>query len=49
MVVAGGWKEANETIQRIRRAGIKAEEFLPASAGFSDFIVNREGEDFLKA
>jgi hypothetical protein len=48
MVVAGGWKEANETIQRIRRAGIKADEFLPASAGFSDFIINREGEDFLK-
>jgi hypothetical protein len=47
MAVADGPKEANKTIQRIRRAGIKG-EFLPAGGGFSEFIVNREGEDFLK-
>jgi hypothetical protein len=47
MAVAGREDEATKTLERIKRAGVKG-EFIPTTGGFSDFIVRREGDDFLK-
>jgi len=46
MVVAGSPREAMKTVNRMRKAGIKG-DFLPTEGGFTDFIVRREGDEFL--
>lgn len=47
MVVAGRPENAAEPIQRLQEAGITG-KFIPARRGFSEFIVRREGDDFLR-
>jgi len=46
MTVAGGTKEAEESNRRLQEAGIRG-KFFPSGAGFSDFVVHREGDGFL--
>ncbi len=46
-IFSAGCATCKETIESVKRAGIKG-NFVAASGGFSDFIVRREGEDFLK-
>lgn len=47
MVVAGSREQASEVVERMQKTGIKGKEFLRAKGGFTDFILNREADDFL--
>lgn len=46
LVVAGSVQAAEETIENIKRLNIRG-EFQCARGGFTEFVVNREGDDFL--
>ena len=48
LAVAGGKEGADEAIENLGRAGIKG-EFTPADGGFSEFVVNRAADEFLRA
>lgn len=48
MVVAGGKDEAIAAAAQMQKAGIRG-EFLATEGGFTDFIVRREGDSFLRA
>ena len=47
MVVAGSQEGTEQPIERLQRAGIGV-EFLRASGGFTDLIVRREADEFLR-
>lgn len=47
LVVAGRKEDAQVTIENVRRAGVKG-EYLAAEGGFTEFIVNREADEFLR-
>jgi hypothetical protein len=48
MVVAGGEEKAREPIGKLQKAGIEG-NFVAARGGFTDFIVAREGDAFLRS
>ena len=48
MVVASGRDKTSEPIRNLQQAGIKA-DFLPAHGGFTDVIVRREADEFLRS
>lgn len=47
MVVAGGKAEAQIAIGKLQIKGIKG-NYMPSKSGFSQFIISREGEQFLR-
>ena len=47
MVVAGGSDAAAQVIERLQQAGIEG-QFHVAKGGFTEFVVNREADEFLK-
>jgi hypothetical protein len=51
MAVSGSADEAKQTLFRLGRAGVKGDSvpFPPMKVGFSEFIVQRIGDDFLKS
>ena len=48
MVVAGDQDKAKEPIDNLGKAGVKG-VFLAAKGGFTDFVVTRDGDEFLKS
>ncbi len=48
MVVAGDQDKAKEPINNLRKVGVKG-VFLAAKGGFTDFVVTREGDEFLRS
>lgn len=48
MIVSGGHDGAREVSQRLAKAGIIGDFFL-AKGGFTDFVVNREVDEFFKS
>jgi hypothetical protein len=48
MSVAGSLDAAKQSVKNLRDAGIRAHA-IESEGGFSDFIVNREGDEFLRS
>lgn len=46
-VVSEGSNQAEEVVERLKANGIKG-QYLAAESGFTDFIINREVDDFLR-
>jgi hypothetical protein len=49
MAVNGSADEAKQTLFRLGKAGVKGDSLPPMKVGFSEFIVQRIGDDFLKS
>jgi len=51
MAVSGSADEAKQILFRLGKAGVKGDSvpFPPMKVGFSEFIVQRIGDDFLKS
>jgi len=49
LVVAANLKAAEETIDRLQQAGIEGGEFRASPNGFTDFVVAREADGFLRS
>jgi hypothetical protein len=48
MSVAGELDAAKQSVKNLRDAGVDVDA-VESSGGFTDFVVNREGDDFLRS
>jgi len=49
MIVAGSESEAESIGERLQRERVIAADFRTTESGFTDFVVARRGDSFLKA
>ena len=47
--VAGNRQQAEEVIEKLKQVGIRDRHARPAQGGFSQFVVSREAEEFLRS
>ncbi len=49
MIVSSSAEKANEVASKIKNAGVRAQDIGAANHGFTNFVIAREGEKFLRS